>query len=116
MRLALPPCFAHPFRDEPSPPVTPCPATHLHTQAWILIDNGTASGLLAACNQTVLDCNVPSDANRPPIYLDRTRPLDHPGISCGPAPSSRVLRIFHGPKCRLWREENAERCFWCETE
>lgn len=82
------------------------------SRAWVLADNGTEGGLLWNCSETVLDCSNASDAGRS-VYLDVSRPLAYPAVSCGPEPTDRVLRVFHGPRCRVYRQDNAEGCWWC---
>lgn len=77
----------------------------------MLADNGTAAGLLFGCNETVLNCSDAKDAART-IYPDLKQPFKYPGISCGGA-SGKVLRVFSGSACRLWRPDNAEGCWWC---
>lgn len=94
-----------------TPALTPC----LPPQAWTLADNGTATGLLANCTERILDCRNSTDAATK-LYLDRTQPLRYPAISCGGVGASqRVLRVFTGPACRLWRADNEELCWWNAT-
>lgn len=83
--------------------------------AWVLRDNGTAAGILFGCNETLLDCSNATEANRS-VYLDRTRPFSAPAVGCGGVVSDRILRVFTGPQCRLWRPDNEERCFWNATK
>lgn len=90
-------------------------------RAWVLRDapNATAAAedsLLSGCSETVLRCGDPADAARV-VWLDPTDPLRSGAVGCAAGAQANgtaaVLRVFHGARCRLWRADNSEGCFWC---
>jgi hypothetical protein len=78
-----------------------------------MVDDGS-------CRSNLIDCN---DDEPPKIYPDPRNPLGVPAVACPPRanwtntsgvpqPREPVLRVFYGPKCALWKPNNAVNCTW----
>ena len=83
--------------------------------AWNFTQRSWAgAALLAGCSEAILDCSNATDAARR-IFPNPWAPLEPPGaISCGGV-SQRMLRVFVGPRCGLWDQNNTAACFWNAT-
>ena len=84
-------------------------------KAWNFSSASWASPLLANCTESWLDCSNASQVNRT-LYPDPFAPFEPPGaVSCGGMVSARMLRVYWGHKCHIWREDNTAGCWWNTT-
>ena len=51
-----------------------------------------------------------------PSSQDPGRPISIPAVTCGGTLSSRVLRVYYGSNCQLWKQDNAANCYWNATK
>lgn len=112
----------------------PYPQPPGHTLQWVDAASGnwtpaawTIAGPLASrCERVVLNCSsggggAPQGQQQQTVLLDTSRPLDSPLVSCAVGPvaaleqsadDARLLVVFAGSDCQLWREGNAAGCWW----
>lgn len=83
------------------------------SQGGALAAAAAGGGLLAHCTARFLDCRNASQAKLP-VYPDPTQPLRIPAVSCGGV-SERVLRVYQGASCALWKENNTAGCWFNHT-
>lgn len=96
-------------------------------QSWALTGPLTA-GPGVNCSRVVLNCSAAAQAERLAksdgrplvVFLDPTRPLSAPAVQCGEPEGASgggggldMLVVYSGPRCPLWRPDNAFGCFWC---